>query len=230
MKKFYSLIMLLFLALCLCACGSKGLKDVNEAYTYLDTTVKAYEASQNVSVVVSMKNGENVLKTELQYNLGTNVEYAIKMTDEIGEVSTVIKAGKSYLNRYGTTSSQDISGEEINEIIDNYSFEEITDDVLDVFSKAFFDASVIETSSENKVVLLCDPFAMVPDENADDYEEQEELIFSLQMLTSLRLELEYANKQITKLVGIFEDADGNISTTTIEFVSLEVQVIDAPQQ
>ena len=71
---------------------------------------------------------------------------------------------------------------------------------------------------------------MVADENADDYEEQEELIFSLQMLTSLRLELEYANKQITKLVGIFEDADGNISTTTIEFVSLEVQVIDAPQQ
>ena len=50
------------------------------------------------------------------------------------------------------------------------------------------------------------------------------------MLTSLRVELEYANKQITKLVGIFEDADGNISTTTIEFVSLDVQVIDAPQE
>lgn len=230
MKKFYSLIMLLVLALCLCACGSGGLKDVNEAYEYLNTTVEAFNNNQNVNVIVSMQQGENVLKTELKYNLGDNVEYSIKMTDEVGEVSTIIKGGKSYLNRYGTTSVQDINSEDVNEIVENYSFDEITEDILDVFTKAFFDASVIETSLENKVVLLCDPFAIVIDESSDDADEQQELIFNLQMLTSLRLELEYANKQITKLVGIFEDADGNISTTTIEFVSLEVQVIDAPQQ
>lgn len=227
MKKFYSLITLLVLALLLSACATGQLKDAQQAKEFLNNTVQEYKNAQSISVVLTMESGEDKLTTELAYNTGAKVEYSIKMTDEVGTVTSIVKDNKSYMDRYGTKTVMETSAEELDKLMNEYSFEGFTKLVLTVFSDSFFDASKVLSSDNGTALLECDVFALVADSNLSDEEllEQEELIASLQMLSSLKLEVSFADSKVSKLTGLFEDMDGNVSKVTLEFKSTQTQTI-----
>lgn len=227
MKKFYSLITLLILALLLSACGTGQLKDPEQAKEYLNATVSEYKNAQSVSVALTMESGEKKLTTELAYNTGASVEYLIKMTDEVGTVTSIVKDNKSYMDRYGTKTVMNTSAEELDKLMNEYSFEGFTKLVLSIFSNGFFDASQVLSSEDGKALLECDVFSLLADSSLSEEEqlEQEELIASLQMLSSLKLEMEFSEGKVTKLTGLFEDMDGNVSKAILEFKSTQTQTI-----
>ena len=115
----------------------------------------------------------------------------------------------------------------LEKLMNEYSFEGFTKLVLSIFSNGFFDASQVLSSEDGKALLECDVFSLLADSSLSEEEqlEQEELIASLQMLSSLKLEMEFSEGKVTKLTGLFEDMDGNVSKAILEFKSTQTQTI-----
>ena len=224
MKKFYSLITLLVLVMMLVACGGGAkLKDASQAKEYFNATVSEYKAAQSAAVVLTMQDEEETITTELAYNKSKS-EYLLKMTTAEGTIASVITGGKSYMDTYGSKKVVDIEASELATILENYSFEKIAAYVLNVFGGNFFDVATIVSAEEGKAILECDVFSL--EVNAEmDPEEQEDLLYDIQMLSSLKLEFEFADGKVTKLVALFEDMDANVSKVGLEFKSVAEQTI-----
>lgn len=225
MKKFYGLITLLVLVMMLVACGGGAkLKDVSQAKEYFNVTVSEYKAAESAAVVLTMQDEETTITTELAYNKSKS-EYSLKMTTADGTIASVIKGGKSYMDTYGSKKVVDIEASELSTILENYTFEKLSAYVLNVFGGNFFDVATIISAEEGKAVLECDVFSLEVNSEMDP-EEQEDLMYDIQMLSSLKLEFEFADGKVTKLVALFEDMDANVSKVSLEFKSVAEQTIE----
>ena len=224
MKKFYSLITLLVLVMMLVACGGGAkLKDASQAKEYFNATVAEYKAAQSAAVVLTMEDEETTITTELAYNKAKS-EYALKLTTADGTLASTIKGGKSYMDTYGSKKVVNIEDAELANILESYAFEKFSAHVLNVFGGNFFDVATIVTNEDGKAVFECDVFSL--EVNAEmDPTEQEDLLYDIQMLSSLKLEFEFADGKVTKLVGLFEDMDANVTKVSLEFKSVAEQTI-----
>jgi hypothetical protein len=128
------------------------------------------------------------------------------------------------MDTYGSKKVVNIEDAELANILESYTFEKFSAHVLNVFGGNFFDVATIVTNEEGKAVFECDVFSL--EVNAEmDPTEQEDLLYDLQMLSSLKLEFEFADGKVTKLVGLFEDMDANVTKVSLEFKSVAEQAI-----
>ena len=226
MKKFYSLIIMLILVLLLGACTTGSTFDASKAKQYYERAMEEYANADSIQIVLTMKSEGETLSTELAYNKNAS-EYLLKQSDAEGTITTIIKDNKTYMDILGEKSVVDVTATEMAQLMEEYSFDALTSYVKLILSPSFFANAIVESSADSSATLSCDVFSLEVDSelSAEEQAKQEEIIFSLQLKSSLKLEMEYANSKATKLVVLIEDSKGAVAEVILEFKSVETQNI-----
>lgn len=235
MKKFLN-VLLLVIALCfVVGCGKKESKidSVSTAKEYYNTTMTEFLNAKDVQAKFTFVTGDETQTVTVAYSFTEDNVTVLSsvLKDADGEVSVYVKDGKCYLSRYNNTKEYyELTSEEAQEIIDEYSFAAYVSKVKEIFSDSFFANSTIVSSSTTSAELNCDVTSLEIDPNTpeDEVEAAEEELDRIRLMVSVKLSIEVADKKMTKLVGTFVNNSDVTSTVTVEFISTSAPTVEVP--
>ena len=219
--KLLTIISILFLALCLVACGGDEKIDVNTAKAYYNNTIDAYKSAKSVDVKFSYNDNTSNQTVEFKYVLEDNKikELAYVVTNLNGELSIYVKDDVAYMNAYGTKSKTAMTDENTATYMEKYTFKNVINEVTNLFGYTFYTGANLVSAGNGKIKLDCDLSLLSADPSLDDDAlfDMEENIEKLQAKKSLTVEYEYSDKLLTKLVGVVTEQDDSTKTFTVEF-------------
>lgn len=237
MQKFLKIFMLLLVVVGLAACGKKDDEPKVEEKDYFKmvTTAKlAYSDSDSGNLFIEVVNGDVTTTTEFIYNYSSNTISTLFHEQKVGDVvqAAYVTGGVAYVNINGEKTRANIFDQEAAQIIADYGFDGVTEEIFNTFDKSFFKALVKSEDKDGVVTFTFDKDKYVLDtEGLEGDELQDAIDRNLQIVQnvkSITVTMTYENNQMTKLESVWVNNADVTSEINLELKGIAAQTITFP--
>ena len=235
MQKFLKFFMLLLVAVVLIGCGGEGNKiNKKDYFTVINNAKQLYSESASGNIYIEIVNGDVALTTEFIYNFNGNKIDTLKhvLNSEEVKYEAYVSEGVAYVNDNGVKTKGNIFDMESEQVIRDYGFTGVTEEVFKTFDKAFVKALVLSKDEKGVATLNYDATKYQLDVEGLEGTDLDDAIDRHTNITanikSVEVKITYENDIMTKLESTWTNNNNKVSKINIELRGTGKQTIEFP--